>query len=162
VVVPPAECSRFLSRSPGIRSAGTHTAPCRHIRAQSWRPLNRTRSLPLPVRSTHALTRPAPLKAARQITPSVFLPQGLVSRRAAHLPMARGPHNSIHEIDYSPSNGRSQPCRCDEPVGDPRDMTCIRCGRQVAGVPLPSRVPAFTLRDGSSFATKRRHIRPAP
>jgi hypothetical protein len=76
--------------------------------------------------------------------------------------MARGPHNSIHEIDYASVTGRAQPCRCDEPVGDPREMTCLYCGHQIAGVPLPSRIAAFTLRDSSTFATKRRHIRPAP
>jgi hypothetical protein len=34
---------------------------------------------------------------------------------------------------------KAKPCGCPNPVGDPREMTCILCGHQIGGVPLPSR-----------------------
>lgn len=52
---------------------------------------------------------------------------------------------------------QAKPCRCDEPVGDPRELTCIRCGRQIGGVPLrgPHPIGFAGLRDHSRSAHKR-------
>lgn len=38
----------------------------------------------------------------------------------------------------------ARPCRCPEPAADPHEFTCVYCGRQVDGKPLPVR--AFGIR----------------
>lgn len=33
---------------------------------------------------------------------------------------------------------RARPCRCPEPVGDLREGTCVWCGHQAEGRPIPT------------------------
>lgn len=58
-------------------------------------------------------------------------------------------------MDVSPLTAR--PCTCDdEPAGDPREMTCIRCGRQIGGVPLPGSTALRPAQASPLPAQKRR------
>lgn len=55
------------------------------------------------------------------------------------------------------------PCECDNPVGDPRELTCLYCGHQIGGVPLPTRF-SFLQPTPSEVrsARPRRRFNPAP
>lgn len=41
---------------------------------------------------------------------------------------------------------REKRCLCPEPVGDPREGTCLKCGHQVAGKPMPNKTMEFLKR----------------
>jgi hypothetical protein len=53
------------------------------------------------------------------------------------------------------------PCRCSEPFGDEREMTCGKCGRQVNGKPIPEAGVIRGTRDHTTFAKATRKYRPA-